>query len=397
MKKILLIALTLGLAAFVATNAVADDYVTGGFEASGSVMAGTGYQYQNDKNATEGATGVDGTVSYAGPLGRYLGGNNAPNTHSHHFLFFVDEVELDISKSFGENIKLRADLDFARAGSTNPARPTPFVLEQAYATANIPIGNGVEVLLGRFNTPMGFEYVDAIMNYTISESIIIRSQVRPVALTGMKLYYSFSDLVDLHVWAANTLMNDTLNKISDVPAVGGRIGFNWGDEGTESTFGLSPFFGPSSTTSNRHFSMGADMDLNWWATESFAVGLEGVFRRDNALTAANTNQTMGGGLANLHYAFSDVWDGTLKYAYLYQNNGSNGVLGTDYIGSGSMGAGAIGNSVKQQVHEISLAGGYAIAEGATLKLEGRFDIVDPTGPSNNQYVYGGAMAFGYEF
>jgi len=317
-------------------------------------------------------------------MGKYMG---ADSSKKHYFGFFLDGVELDIMKSFGENVRLRADLDFGRVNSF-AAGTQAFVLEQAYATANIPAGNGVEFLVGRFNAPIGFESVDVADNDLISQTILIRSQIRPVGLTGAKIYYAFSDLVDLHFWAANRIINDdNFGRTANMPALGARIGFNWGEEGTESTFGISPFFGPSDGSSNRHYSFGVDADINWWLTESFALGLEGIYRRDNALVpGVDENLNTFAGLLNLHYVFSDVWDGTLRYSMAMQRQGTNGPI--DYIGTG----------IKQQVHEIALGGGYAVADGAKFKLEGRFDIVKPTsGAGETQYVFGAVMGFVYNF
>lgn len=401
MKKILVIALVLGLAFFAANVNAQEKYVGGGFEMAGNIVTGMGWQYHNNKANTELALGDDAVVTGPGPMGKYMGiGPDKKN----YFGFFLDGVELDIMKSFGENVRLRADLDFGRVNSSGFGTQA-FILEQAYATANIPVGNGVEFLVGRFNAPIGFESVDVADNDLISQSIIIRSQIRPVGLTGAKLYYAFSDLVDLHFWVANTIINDdNFFKSVNMPALGARIGFNWGEEGTESTFGLSPFFGPSGPNdiygpnptyglpdillrggSNRHYSFGVDADLNWWLTESFALGFEGIYRRDNAQPGFQNMNTFAG-LLNLHYVFSDVWDGTLRYSMAMQRQGTNGAI--DYIGGGQ----------KQQVHEIALGGGYAVADGAKFKLEGRFDIVKPTvAGTSTQYVFGAVMGFVYNF
>lgn len=383
MKKFIIAAVIMGVVGMFAVTANASEYVAGGFEAAGHVVAGVGYQHQNGKAATEFAMDdVEG--SWAGPIGRYV---NSMGPNQDHFEFFVDEVELDLMKSFGENIRLRADLDFGRfnSGSNFGA----FDLEQAYATANIPLGNGIEFLMGRFNVPIGFESVDVTDNDTISKSILIRSGMRPTNTTGLKMYYAFSDLVDFHFYFANRLTRDNMRaKINDIPSVGMRLGFNWGEQGNESTFGISGFFGPEhDVDSKKHFTFGGDLDLNWWVTEEFAMGLEGLFRRDNDVLSAGSNMLSFGGLLNLKYLFSDVWDGTLKYVFAHQNKGSNNQW--DFIGGG----------VKQSVHEIALAGNYAIADGAKLKLEGRTDIILP--PSGNagrtQYVFGGAVAFAYDF
>ncbi len=389
MKKILVIALVLGLAFFAANVNAQEKYVGGGFEMAGNIVTGMGWQYHNNKANTEIARGDDNVFTGPGPMGKYMG--IAPNKRN-YFGFFLDGVELDIMKSFGENVRLRADLDFGRVNSSGVGTQA-FILEQAYATANIPVGNGVEFLVGRFNAPIGFESVDVADNDLISQTIIIRSQIRPVGLTGAKLYYAFSDLVDLHFWVANRIINDDNSgilgvgaRVANMPALGARIGFNWGEEGTESTFGISPFFGPSDGSSNKHYSFGVDADLNWWLTESFALGFEGIYRRDNALVpGVNQNMNTFAGILNLHYVFSDVWDGTLRYSMAMQRQGTNGTI--DYIGG----------VVKQQVHEIALGGGYAVADGAKFKLEGRFDLVKPTTSGTTQYVFGAVMGFVYNF
>ncbi len=387
MKKFAIALLAVAAIAFVMNAQAEDKYVAGGFEAAGHVIAGGGYQHFNNQASTYATN--DGDITYfAGPIGKYLGTGPAPK--SDHFSFFVDEVELDLMKSFGENIRLRADLDFARVNSAGIGM-AGFVLEQAYATANIPVGNGIEFMLGRFNAPIGFEAVDVNENDTISKSVLVTG-LRPANLTGMKIYYAFSDLVDLHFYVVNTLTQDSDVKINDVPSLGFRLGFNWGDKGNESTFGFSGFFGPESRVSNKHFTFGGDLDLNWWITEAFALGIEGIFRRDNAApqVAGSVNTNHFGGLLNLHYAFSDVWDGTLKYVFAKQTKPYANAVAAPVAGATGL------TGAQQYMHQIALAGGYAIADGAKLKLEGRFDIIKPTGGSK-EYVMGGALAFAYDF
>jgi hypothetical protein len=53
------------------------------------------------------------------------------------------------------------------------------------------------------------------------------------------------------------------------------------------------------------------------------------------------------------------------------------------------------------MHQIWLTLGYMIADGAKMVLEGRFDIIKPSATTvptgRTQYVYGGALAFMYDF
>lgn len=424
MRKLLIATLVIGMALVCVNVNAQERYVGGGFEMAGHIVTGMGYQHQNNKTNTESENDGDYTT-YAGPIGKYLG--TAPTTRSDHLSFFVDEIELDVMKSFGENVRLRADIDIARANSAAAIYPA-IVLEQAYATANIPIGNGMEFLLGRFNAPIGFESPDVADNDLISKTSLVRA-LRPANLTGAKIYYAFSDLVDLHFYAVNSLTRDSIVKINDMPSWGMRLGFNWGDEGMESTVGISGFFGPESRMSNKHFTFGGDLDFNWWVTESFAMGGEVLFRRDDKVTkttgvALGSNTEYMAGLLNLHYVFSDVWDGTLRYAFTKQFDNFSGLaaVGTagttgypdPFLGSG-LGALMDLTGVEQTIHEISLGGSYMIADGARFKLEGRFDIVKPSkevqaiinvpisaggligGIGGTQYTYGAVMAFVYDF
>ena len=118
MKKLLSLVAIFGL--FVAFNAQAEDnYVLGGFEASGHVVTGAGYQTLSKQGTAVGANDLNG--NFPGVLGSYID-NSAAGTKSlmkkdHELLFFVDEVELDLSKTFGENVRFRSDLDFGAAGT----------------------------------------------------------------------------------------------------------------------------------------------------------------------------------------------------------------------------------------------------------------------------------------
>ena len=371
MKK--LFSLVAVLALVTASNAnAAEKYVGGGFEAAGSIVTGFGFQQGTTNGHPQAGFGV---------LGNYVPTKSAKATQ---FNFFVDSVELDLMKSFGENIAFRSDIDFLRSA----AGVSAVALEQAYATANIPVGNGVEFMLGRFNAPIGFESVDVIANSTISQSQILRTGLRPTNLTGAKLYYAFTDMVDLHWWFANNMTTDVANPVNDtLPSTGMRLGFNWGDEGMESTFGVSGAYGYEQAKVKDPSFLG-DLDWNWWLTESFAFGGEVLFRRDNKVNAAGINAETLAGLVNLTYQFSDVWDGTFKYAFT-KNYDTILLLGAQVPAWGGW---------EGYSNEFALAGSYALADNAKVMLEGHFDwIKTGAGANVKSYDYGAALAFGYNF
>lgn len=370
-----------------------ESYVAGGFEASGHIVTGAGWAHYKNKSGITTPTATGSVAAIPGAMGQYTVGNSAANKGD-AFQFFVDEVELDLAKNLGENIRFRADLDFGAGGMNSRNGNAGVLVEQAYATANIPVGNGVEFLVGRFNAPIGFEKADTNANDTVSYSSVYRA-LRPNTLTGAKAYYSFTDMVDLNVYVVNNKLNGdgAANgaTTTDVPAFGTRVGFNWGEEGQKSTIGFSGVLGNDHATalpsSKKHFTMLGDVDWNWWVTDAFAFGGEVIFRKINAVTGSNAKYL--GGVANLKYQFNDVWDGTLKYAFTSDLNGNT---------AGVAGATASLTGAEQSFHELALAGAYALADGAKLKIEGDYVINKVVGVTTGKnQIFGVVGAFSYEF
>lgn len=450
MKKIFILALVAGLSvgsALMANGtgpapkavAPTQEYVVGGFEASGHIFAGYGWQRFKTNGGlaiTNGSTvPFDIRGSYPGVLGEYYGtdpitsGAVPGGINREDFAkFFLDEIELDIAKTFGENIRVRGDFDFGSAqlfsgprfnvnsiGSNGAAAgdsTVGVVVEQAYVTANLGFGDGLELLLGRFNSPLGFESVDTIANDTISRSIIFRA-IRPISYTGLKLYYRFNDTFDWAMWGANNpMIHDTgdtvIGAATDVPLAGTRFGFHWGED-SKSYAAIGGAWGQDHPNVKNGWSWFGSADFNVWVTDDFRIGGEGIVRYIDTITPAVAGALNGkylGGLANLHYNFSDVWDGTLRYSYVLDSGvalANTGILVTPLNGAANQtltGLGGVfyaGGAVGQQFHEFVLAANYVITEGAKLRLEGGYTIIDPAFPNNFQHVFGVAGAFGYEF
>jgi hypothetical protein len=371
------IALLLGILIVAAsiTAQAANSFVKGGFEVFGHVVTGLGFQHFSNDPVTEWTN--DGT--FPGVIGSYipnvaLGVPPAPGQNN--FMFYVDDAELDLVKTFGKNVALRADLEFGRLASGSFWN---FNLQQAYMTANIPVGNGIEFLIGRFWGPAGFEAYDAYDNEMISWSILTRANAYPYVITGFQIRYEFNDLIELYVYAANNMTTDTTAMIDDVPSTAATLRFNWGDEDSESYVMLTPFFGPESGD-NRHFTYGINADFNVYVTDAFAIGGQGVWRHDNGFGGPGTDYA--GGLFELYYDFTDAWYGVVRYTYFNQMNAGNGVLSL--------------TGAEQQIHEASLAGGYWLNDACVIKAEARFDYIDPDAAAD-QWNLGAALAFAYGF
>lgn len=394
MKKSLLLSVA-ALSLTVGSVALADDaYVAGGFEASGHVNVVAGWSH-SDKDA-----------QFAGNFGSAMGeflGNNGGNDDD-TFAFLIDEVELDISKTFGENVRLRADIEFSPVedggapGALNVTESSVANLEQAYVTVNVPVGDGAELLFGKFNVPIGFESVDRNELLTVSHSNVYNF-LTPTNATGAKFYVAFNDLVDLSLYVVNDLnrdgFSDIVNGVGDsaIPSVGGRLGFNWGEEGSESTVGLSAAAGPEQPQQNAHWDYLADIDFSLHVTDALLIGGEAIYRQSNRTVAestvdANDYKAYGAQLL-FNYQFSDVWDGTLRFDYIHDMNARAAAA----AGLG----GARFSGVDEQIMAGTVVAGYQITDGAKFKLEYKFEYADPQGTANNSDYHSVVGMFAYNF
>lgn len=346
----------------------------GGVEFSGNVDIVTGWQHDDGSTVDPtgscaygigglGCNSADDAGSGSGQLGDFRG-LAAPNRDT--FNFYLDQVEIDIQKTFGENIRLRADLDFGRylsgSGRTTQAGSN-FNLEQGYVTANIPIGNGMEFLIGRFNAPIGLESVDRPYNTALSFSNVYR-YLRPHTFTGAKIYYPFNDNFDWSLYVTNNLSDvfgGAVATDSAIPSYGTRFGISWGGEGQESTVGLSYAGGPEQFGHNSHLTNIIDLDFNIHFGQAFRLGGEFLYRQDNIIPQnfpPGTPNSKGlGAFLLFDFVPSDAWNIYFRYGYLHDINPTAAYTGLD-----------------QQIHDFSLGGGYQITDGAQVKMEYRLDL-----------------------
>ncbi len=381
MKKIAIAAGLLALSLSLPVHA--EESKAGGLEFSGNVSIVTGWQH--DDSAALPTLGGEFDL---------MRGFRAPSRDT--FNFYLDQFELDLDKSFGDKIRLRADLDFGRAlsGSTRTTVEVPlgspafalsnFMVEQAYVTLG---AIGGEFAIGRFNAPVGYYVVDRAFNPTISFSNIYL-YLTPTNVTGAKMYWAFGDHYDLSVYLMNQMFDclqvggtclvgpntGPFTADSAVPSWGMRFGFNWGEGETKSTLGIAYLGGPEQGT-NDHFDYLIDLDFSIKATENLLIAGEGIYYQRNNLPSFTgfPNAKFAGGLLLLDYALSDIWDIFFSYGYVHDFHGR--ITGAD-----------------MQVHNFVLGAGYQITDGAKMKLEYRADLYLYASTQGPTTLLGGATA-----
>jgi len=76
------------------------------------------------------------------------------------------------------------------------------MLQQAYLTAVVPVGNGLTADVGKFVTHMGYEVIESKDNWNYSRSLLFAWAI-PYFRTGLRLTYPFTDNLSVAVHVVN--------------------------------------------------------------------------------------------------------------------------------------------------------------------------------------------------
>ncbi len=176
-------------------------------------------------------------ISFSGFVDAYYSKNfDSPISRTNKLRNFdIPENQINLSlaeivfQKKAQPIGFRADVDYGTANDVvqgiAPYGTTPFststMLQQAYLTAIVPIGNGLTADVGKFVTHMGYEVIESKDNWNYSRSLLFAWAI-PYYHTGLRLTYPFADnfSVAVHVvngW--NSLLDNNAEKSLGVQAV----------------------------------------------------------------------------------------------------------------------------------------------------------------------------------
>src|SRR5437867_4374788 len=104
---------------------------------------------------------------------------------------------------------------------------TEVSLHRFNITGIVPIGNGLALSFGRFDTPFGYERHDAALNLTATTSEVNRFG-RPMSMTGFHAAYQFTPWLDATAWVVNRWEDETtedpLEDNNRDKSLGGSVG-----------------------------------------------------------------------------------------------------------------------------------------------------------------------------
>jgi hypothetical protein len=234
-------------------------------------------------------------------------------------------------------------------------------IKQAYITYKA--SGKLSFTAGQFGTHIGYEVIDAPVNYNYSLSNLFNNG--PFYHIGLKAQYAFSDRASLMVGLVNNVdnLNDNNKKkglISQLffsPASGWNVYLNGivSNEASQDIDGV-----PASNASYSLF----DLTTTYQVTSKFFLGLNaasGSQKGDYQGTGGPaTSKSWGGAAIYTNYAFTDTFGLGLRYETFDNKNGARAL--TDAAGNGA------------SVNSITVTGNITAADGhLLLKPEFRVD------------------------
>jgi hypothetical protein len=124
--------------------------------------------------------------------------------------FNVDDIDIKISKPFDAgkwSAGYVAELNYGPESFGIDGGAAP--LRQAYVDLEVPVGNGLELQLGRWNNVIGYEATDSDLNPNWTHSYAWSFE--PTEHTGLLGLYTFASWINVQAGVADTLTTVGLN------------------------------------------------------------------------------------------------------------------------------------------------------------------------------------------
>lgn len=292
------------------------------------------------------------------------------------FAYTTDRSEVVLDLTYGPNSAL--------GNFGNVIGGNDLMIKQAYMSYMFT--DKLNFTVGQFGTHIGYELIDAPLNYNYSLSYLFGNG--PFYHTGAKASYAFSESFGIMAGVVNGWdemydFNGTKSAIAQIyvaPTDGFNIYVNYigGDERN----GLSFPTLAGTTTSSKTVSHLFDLTTTYQLTDAFKLGLNAAYGFGNNLKIDGTQEdgyskgSWGGAALYADYRFSEFFGLGLRAEHFIDKDGLR------YI-SGTFGQGC-------EVSEFTLTGDLKFMDGHfNLKPEFRIDVAnvnDDMGGTYKGYV-----------
>ncbi|MGH7392181.1 MAG: outer membrane beta-barrel protein [Candidatus Rokuibacteriota bacterium] len=208
---------------------------------------------------------------------------------------------------------------------------TEIQLHRFNVTGVVPLGNGVSVAFGRFDTPFGLERHDPNLLLTATTSEVFQFG-RANSMTGFQFSYPFAPWLDVTTWVVNRWENETTHDPFDdnnkAKSVGGRLGFTPLARGGQLlNIGLGGWWGAEQGSDTANPRWIVDLDATWSPLPRLILAGEFVYGGESEVSfrergtpfaapaVTGKDVTWWGLYALAHYEIYDWLGLTFRYGF----------------------------------------------------------------------------------
>ncbi len=246
------------------------------------------------------------------------------NSFRPHMAQLVFEKE---AKSEGTNVDrtgFRIKLNFGEdANLTGGNFSGDFDYQEAYAQYVAPIGNGLDLRIGRMNTLIGYEVIESPLNPNFSRSWLF-GLGEPFTTTGLRASYEFNEMVALSLGVINA-WNGATSDTNRSKSIEGLLGLTPMDWLSVSLFG---FWGPEGGVGVKN----ADLVqvggiVTAQATDQTSLVLEGYYANQDKALGGRRDAQWHGIAGYVIHDFNDQWGARFRMEWFKDADGF--LTGTD--------------------------------------------------------------------
>ena len=214
-----------------------DTSYTEQFAGPGEYAPSTGIAGQNPGGGPPNThnAGYTSSLTVPGPVGTLTGASGSLRAFDQsNNTFNINAVKIALEKAlpdknewaagfridtiYGEDAKYLNDT--AINGSSNSSG---LALEQALVKFRIPVGNGLDVYMGKFVTFLGYEVIESPANLNFSRGLLFTNAI-PLTNTGIYVDYKFNDIVEVKLGIVDGWNNSTSSSPSSSNVFNSTIG-----------------------------------------------------------------------------------------------------------------------------------------------------------------------------
>lgn len=283
----------------------------------------------------------------------FVDASYAGNIDTKEETFGLDQVEVDVIRAVGDQVVLRADLEWVKDGEQWDT-----AAEQGFLTYNPSFLPELDFSLGKFNAPIGFELLDAPDMYQYSHSLVF-DHCLPTNLTGALFDVTLTPKLGVLAYVANGW--DRNQEHNDVKTYGGRVGYSLGELGSFGVSALSGYEGVDSLGVRTDKRTVVDVDVTLTPVENLLVGGEVNLGTVDSGSDDVDDMTWTGFLVMAHYDFNE-WLGLTGRFDMVDDPDA-------YIFGGY----AQGEPLEETRSSFTLAPTFVLGEGMGALIELRID------------------------